>query len=226
MSLKHALLGFLSYAPMTGYELKKFFDTSVSHFWSAELSQIYPSLKQLEAEGLIEMEVEVQEDRPNRKVCTITDDGRRELQEWMTRPTEAEQVREPILVKVFFGASLSRQELLQVLEERKKALQDYAAYLEKCQMLIETLAKSIGLERDAVFWGLTPSLGTKQCRAALEWADEAIDIVEGMDDSAWEHDHNAEACPSPSHEMNVRTAVEILDRAKGLISGSSPWVKQ
>src|SRR5947208_3178589 len=33
MSLKHALLGFINYGPMTGYEPKKFFDTSVALFW-------------------------------------------------------------------------------------------------------------------------------------------------------------------------------------------------
>lgn len=48
MSLKHALLGFLNYGPHTGYELKKVFDISVAHFWNAELSQIYPSLKALD----------------------------------------------------------------------------------------------------------------------------------------------------------------------------------
>src|SRR6266508_4499259 len=64
---------------MTGYELKKFFDTSVAHFWNAELSQIYPALKAMESEGLVEMKVEVQNDRPNRKVYSITESGRREL---------------------------------------------------------------------------------------------------------------------------------------------------
>jgi DNA-binding PadR family transcriptional regulator len=79
MSLKHTLLGFLNYYPMTGYELKKFFDTSVAHFWNAEQSQIYAALKHLEAEDLVEMRVEMQTDRPNRKVYSITQDGRDEL---------------------------------------------------------------------------------------------------------------------------------------------------
>src|SRR5213593_372843 len=118
MSLKHALLGFLNYGPMTGYELKKFFDHSVAHFWNAELSQIYPSLKQLESEGLVEMKVDVQEDRPNRKVYTITADGREELVEWLGRPAEADQLREPLLVKVFFGSAGGKEEILAVLRHR------------------------------------------------------------------------------------------------------------
>ena len=77
---------------MTGYELKKFFDTSVAHFWNAELSQIYPALKAMESEGLVEMKVEVQDDRPNRKVYSITDSGRRELLEWLAKPADREQL--------------------------------------------------------------------------------------------------------------------------------------
>ena len=38
MSLKHAILGFLSFAPLTGYDLKKAFDRSVQHFWPANQS--------------------------------------------------------------------------------------------------------------------------------------------------------------------------------------------
>src|SRR5881409_1423537 len=115
MSLKHALLGFINYGPMTGYELKKCFDTSVAHFWNAELSQIYPTLKHMEAEGLVEMSVDVQEDRPNRKVYAITDAGRGELTDRLAQPAEPEQLREPLLIKVFFGAAVPKRELIQVL---------------------------------------------------------------------------------------------------------------
>jgi len=40
MSLQHAILGFLNYKSLTGYDLKKIFDTSVRHFWAADQSQI------------------------------------------------------------------------------------------------------------------------------------------------------------------------------------------
>ena len=49
MSLKHALLGLLNYRPMTGYDLKQRFDHSISHFWSANLSQIYPTSEESRA---------------------------------------------------------------------------------------------------------------------------------------------------------------------------------
>ena len=44
MSLDHAILGFLNYKPLSGYDLKKVFDSSVRHFWYADQSQIYRTL--------------------------------------------------------------------------------------------------------------------------------------------------------------------------------------
>src|SRR5712692_3445189 len=149
MSLKHALLGFINYGPMTGYELKKFFDTSVAHFWNAELSQIYPTLKHMEADGLVQMSVDIQEDRPNRKVYSITEAGRGELIDWLGQPAEPEQLREPLLIKVFFGAALPKQELLRVLEQEVARHQEYQASLEQGLAMVGRFAEAVGLRRDA-----------------------------------------------------------------------------
>ena len=56
MSLEHAILGFLNYKPLSGYDLKKIFDTSVRHFWAADQSQIYRTLNRLTERGWAEME--------------------------------------------------------------------------------------------------------------------------------------------------------------------------
>ncbi len=48
MPLEHAILAFIEFQPMTGYDLKKNFDVSVAHFWSATQSHIYKSLEALE----------------------------------------------------------------------------------------------------------------------------------------------------------------------------------
>ena len=208
MSLKHALLGFLNYGPMTGYELKKFFDTSIAHFWNAELSQIYPTLKQAQAEGLVEMNVDVQADRPNRKVYSITDDGRRELIDWLAKSTEPDQIRDPLLIKVFFGASLTKQELIQVLrhraEEHERAIHSY----ERGYALIRKFAEAIDLEREAFFWALTLDAGLRYCQDGVEWAQEAIRKVEQLDESALAA-QRAQASP-----MDVRKAMEILEKLK------------
>lgn len=213
MSLKHALLGFINYGAMTGYELKKFFDTSVAHFWNAELSQIYPTLKAMESEGLVKMEMCVQSERPNRKEYSITDKGRQELLTWLAQPAEPEQVREPILVKVFFGAALPKHEIIQVLRSEADRLEQYLYYLEHGCAMIGKFAEAIGLPRDAAFWGLTVDSGQKVTRASLAWTEGAIRTIEQLDDSIFDpeaHDWGS---------MDVRTATDILERLKTAMPG-------
>ncbi len=208
MSLKHALLGFINYGPLTGYELKKFFDTSVAHFWNAELSQIYPALKAMETEGLVEMRVDVQEDRPNRKVYSITEDGRRELRKWLAQPAEPEQVREPLLIKVFFGASLSKQELIAVIQDQIDQRERARVLLERAASLIPGFAHAIGLERDALFWALTVEAGIKICQAEVDWAEEAIRKIQRL------HDSEFPARYPDWGAMNPLTATDILEKIK------------
>ncbi len=208
MSLKHALLGFLNYGSMTGYELKKIFDPSIGHFWNAELSQMYPTLKQLESEGLVEMEVEVQADKPNRKVYSITDDGARELSDWLTQPAAHDQVREPLMIKVFFGASLPKQELIAVLRHRADELRQTIEAHEQGRVLIGKFAETFGLDREGFFWNLTLDAGLRHCSTGVGWIEEAIDQIERLDDSFF-------AAERPRAEaMDVRRAMEMLDKLK------------
>jgi DNA-binding PadR family transcriptional regulator len=212
MSLKHALLGFLNYGPHTGYELKKVFDISVAHFWNAELSQIYPSLKALESEGLVDMNVEVQADRPNRKVYSITDDGRRELIEWLGTAAESDQVREPLLVKLFFGSSLARQDLVAVLQKRSDDLRQTIAKAHGGTGAVRSLAAVIGLEREGLFWELTVDAELRHSEAALEWTEEAIRRIQAADESLFR------SHPSDFATMDTKARVEILDKLKGAVA--------
>ncbi len=117
MSLEFAILGFLNYLPLAGYDLKKRFDQSVRHFWPADQSQIYQSLARLTERGLTEVELVPQSGRPSRKVYHITGAGRKALREWLAGPLPLPEPRYSALVQVFFGAQLSDAELLERLEE-------------------------------------------------------------------------------------------------------------
>jgi PadR family transcriptional regulator AphA len=174
MTLRYILLGFLNYGPLTGYEAKKLFDTTVAHFWGAELSQIYPTLKQLESEGLAAMEVEVQEDKPNRKVYTITEDGHRELLEWLATPAQVEQVRDPLLARTFFGAALSKDALMAVLRQRADELERAIAEHERAPTHAGQFADAVGLKEDGFFWTLTVDAYIARMRGELVWLKGAI----------------------------------------------------
>lgn len=174
MSLKHAILGFLNYGPHSGYDLKKIFDISVQHFWSADQSQIYRTLSRLEDKGWTEMEVVEQTDRPDRKVYRITKAGQEELLRWLATPLPSKSARSAPLIQVFFAAQLSDEEILAMFErwaERTRAL--LARYDQIPQESTE-YEEMIASPRDSFFWMLTLELGIKSAQAQLEWFESVI----------------------------------------------------
>ncbi|MGB9775779.1 MAG: PadR family transcriptional regulator [Anaerolineae bacterium] len=180
MSLPHAILGFLNYAPMTGYDLKKAFDTSVRHFWPADQAQIYRTLKELMHQGWVTVEVVPQEDRPNRKVYHITDAGREELRRWLRTPTDPDDPRIPLLVKVFFAGGLTDEEAVALLEAYAAGLRARLEAYARIPQEAAHYAEAIQSPREVFFWALTLDYGIRLTRAALEWAEEAIRNIRNL----------------------------------------------
>lgn len=182
MSLKHALLGILHYGPMTGYELKQFFDSSVQHFWNAELSQIYPTLKQMEELGYVDKRVEVQENRPNRKIYEITSGGRAEFARWVREPMPPAALRDPFLIKIFFGSELSVEDMLILLRRQQEEEQKLLAFSETVlsARIDHAHKEHHDVGRAATFWRLTLEMAIAHRRAYIAWCDAAMHALESM----------------------------------------------
>jgi len=48
---KYAIMGMLSMGPVSGYDIKKRFEESLSYFWNESYGQIYPILKKITQTG-------------------------------------------------------------------------------------------------------------------------------------------------------------------------------
>jgi DNA-binding PadR family transcriptional regulator len=116
MSLEYAMLGFLKFTPLSGYDMKKMFDASVKHFWSADQSQIYRTLARLTNDELICSETIIQDSRPNSKVYHITEKGKEEFNKWITSSITPVEPRISWLIQVFFGGGLSDEEFINLME--------------------------------------------------------------------------------------------------------------
>ncbi|PCI62088.1 MAG: hypothetical protein COB37_07440 [Kordiimonadales bacterium] len=122
MSLPHILLGLIA-EPMSGYAIKQEFDTKLGHFWFAELSQLYPALKKLEADGLAESTAGPSSKGPPKKLYRRTDAGREELLRWLASEPGVLPIRHPYLAQVFFlGASKNPASTLAFFRELKQRL--------------------------------------------------------------------------------------------------------
>ena len=47
------ILGFLAHEDLTGYDIKKRIDGSISFFWKGSFGSIYPALSDMEQQGLV-----------------------------------------------------------------------------------------------------------------------------------------------------------------------------
>ena len=175
MSLEYAILGFLNYHPQSGYDLKKVFDVSVQHFWSADQSQIYRTLSRLTKQGFVEVEKVRQEDRPDRKVYHITETGRAALIEWLAGPPPFSAPRSAPLIQVFFMGQIPDGEILQRFEAYAQIMRMLLDRYDAVPEDIQEISEKVGSERERFFWLLTLENGITTMRANLEWAESVIE---------------------------------------------------
>lgn len=174
MPLAHAILGFLDYEPMSGYDLKKHFDQSIAHFWSATQSHIYKALESLEEQGWAESKVIPQEGKPNRKEYHITKAGRAELRRWVSTPLPLSVTREAWLIQIFFSHASSNDEIIALLQERAKQIRASLESFTQVNTSVKENAASMGVERMRQLWKMTAEYGAAYFEAELAWLEVAI----------------------------------------------------
>lgn len=179
MSLSHALLGLISYKPSTGYELRTTFSGSVQFFWNATLPQIYRTLNQMESQGLLTVKVEPQDGKPNRKIYSITDEGRNELMRWLASKPEIAPERNPLLLKVFFGRMANPEALKNIIagcqEYHRKLIKQYET---ETVNVIQHYAEACSSPDDAAFWKLTLDFGQRYSNIVVEWCDHVLSTID------------------------------------------------
>jgi DNA-binding PadR family transcriptional regulator len=185
---RYVVLGMLSAAPMTGYALRQQIAGSVGHFWQESYGQLYPTLRRLTDERLLE--ARAARGGPGRAGATyhVTARGRAVLAEWVSRPPAVESVRSELLLKVFFGGAVAPETTARNLEAAAARIRAQRAQLEGLAKRFEAQA---GGHPDAPFRGLTIDFGLRFMHMALEWIDHAAGVVEEM------RPGRRRACPAP-----------------------------
>ena len=125
MDVKTVCLGMLTDGEASGYDLKKEFESSFSHFFAAGYGSIYPALNSLARDGMVECRHIPQEGKPDRKVYKITAAGREHLLEALENPCPSHKVRSEFLATMCFSHLMSREQIETVLENRLKEMTRY-----------------------------------------------------------------------------------------------------
>lgn len=175
MSLDHILLGMLR-RPASGYDLKQEFEQGVRHFWSAELSQIYPTLTRLERQGLLKSSREPSAQGPERRVYRRTDKGRKELLQWLRGgPVMGKQRFAYVAQLAFLHEAGDPQATREFMERLRVELRAYLDFLEVTEK--DALAASPHPESwpEAEFHEyLCLRMGVTSIRARIVWCEECL----------------------------------------------------
>jgi DNA-binding PadR family transcriptional regulator len=166
MVLSRLILGLLAITPMTGYDIKRYVDSTVRHFWAADKAQVYRALSALVREGYATVEVVRQETRPDRQEHHITEAGRAALHEWLASPLPAHTDRDPFLARTFFAGTLDRGQVLDLLARRRAQTEELLAAL-----AVMHRASGATTDRSAYLRNATLENGLAHARAELAWLD-------------------------------------------------------
>jgi PadR family transcriptional regulator, regulatory protein AphA len=178
--LKYAILGFLGYGPMTGYEIKQRMDRSTTHFWHAKLSQIYTTLGSLEKDGFVRSSVVEQTNKPDKRLYTLTEIGQADFSNWLNEPySENSPKKETLVLKMFFAAKMNKTSALTQLQIQLDIHRKQLAYYrtEVVQDMQYAREEFPALKKDAEMWESTRLFGERYEALYVQWIEEMIEKI-------------------------------------------------
>lgn len=175
----YVILGMLSIVPKgSGYEIHKAIEDNFGSFWGESYGQIYPSLKRLAAEGLIEACKPASAPKKRRQEYALTDAGRTCLREWLALPFQNDPPRNEFLLKLFFGREAAPGVALAHVRELQERNRRTLTTLEG----IESMARETQSQNpNKPYWMLTLGLGLAMTRAALDWGESALEQLTAVE---------------------------------------------
>ncbi|MDR3774429.1 MAG: PadR family transcriptional regulator [Terracidiphilus sp.] len=165
------LLGLLTIAPMSGYDLGLTIRASVGHIWNESYGQIYPNLKKLAADGSVTAKTERQKGKPDRTIYSITKKGRERLAKWLAVPPQPEIPRNELLLKLFFGTQVPADVLIGYVESMVEG--EGAVLRELTRIEHEDIAQNQHYP-GAPYWKMAARFGQLELKAHLRWAEETL----------------------------------------------------
>jgi DNA-binding PadR family transcriptional regulator len=194
MSLRGALLGLLTAEPMSGYDLNRILDETFGYVWTAPHSQIYPALRQMEREGLIQADVQRTGER-ERRVYRVLDAGSEYLRKWAAEPVVYTGERDSAHLKASMMHLLS-------LDECEALFRAHLSYFRQRVVVWQTRVEAIESGHSTILRARLKTTDPKdhakliafklcsyegslmRARAEIEWAERGLSTVASLRSAA------------------------------------------
>lgn len=171
---RYVVLGMLTLGPMNGYALRQVIAGSVGHFWQESFGQLYPTLRALAADGLVQPVHRGVRDGRHGAAYEVTPRGRQALAAWLAKPPLLEPARNEVLLKVFFASAVPPEVTLRNLAVVRELEQ---GQLKELEAIASSWAEKEKCHPDAPLWRLTLDFGLLFTRTTLGWLEDARRVV-------------------------------------------------
>lgn len=167
-SIDYIILGLLQESPLTGYGIRKIFETTALGNYSSSPGTIYPALKRLQKLNLIE---NVPAEAENGKsVFQVQKAGTTALIDWLESTVNQELIQrkmaELILRFAFMGGLVPLEKQIQFLNNLIQALQQY---LQQLEQFYDTAKANMDQTAQLAF-----EHGLSSYQNDLKWAKKAL----------------------------------------------------
>ena len=171
---RFVVLGMLGLGPASAYALRQRIASSVGFFWQESFGQLFPTLAELEKEGLV-IGHPVAAGKRRRRDYEITPAGEAALAGWLHEPPAPQPERNEMLLKVFFANPGDVGALASFVA---RADADARAQVDVLRGIEVSLRENFATDPRLPFWLLTVRYGILGNEALVRWCREARQAVE------------------------------------------------
>lgn len=168
---QYGILSLLSKKNMSGYDIKKMAQKVSPFHWSESNAQIYPILKKLENDQMVKSEIDLKSGDRNRRIYSITQQGRDHLIHWLKEPVEPSSYREEIILKLTAGENVETSIMIDHLEKLQIQIQELQKNVIEIQNDIEQRHEDENRKRYLL---MAYDYAAMQLESKLSWCQKSL----------------------------------------------------
>jgi len=168
---RYLILGLVNQQPMTGYDIKKSLERLSWLISSPSFGSLYPALHALEEERWVSVEVVPQEGKPPRKVYSVTERGKQELEKWVNQPVGPGASLRSFVMRLILAGSFAPARLRAHLQQRRSQVAVHHTALEQTALS----------EKEDLGQRLANSYSLAIAATELAWLDQALNQLSEED---------------------------------------------
>ena len=167
------ILGFLAHEDLTGYDIKKRIDGSISFFWKGSFGSIYPALNDMEQQGLVKRKKSDNSGGREKIAYHLTKKGEDALKAWLKEERVSNELKYETLLKLYFGGVEDRSVTIRNIELFEENIRHD---LEVLKIYKSNLEKVLD-EEDHLYYYLTVTFGIDTYEAYLKWCTKSKKLL-------------------------------------------------